>query len=166
MTRVLVTAFEPFGGESVNPSQQAVQRLAAGPVLAGVELATAFRPVVFGDAIEALRAAVAAHTPDVVICVGGPVAPALSPRSGSRSPQRRAVPRQCRSAADRRADPARWPGGVRLDAAGGRDGRGDPGGRDPALESSTAGNYVCNNVFYGVMQRMSQVWWNLGGDPG
>jgi len=35
MTRVLVTAFEPFGGETVNPSQQAVQALSAGPAPAG-----------------------------------------------------------------------------------------------------------------------------------
>jgi len=42
MTRVLVTAFEPFGGETVNPSQQAVQTLSAGPAPAGVELVTAF----------------------------------------------------------------------------------------------------------------------------
>jgi len=70
MTRVLVTAFEPFGGETVNPSQQAVQTLSAGPAPAGVELVTAFLPVVFGAAIDALKAAVTAHDPDLVICTG------------------------------------------------------------------------------------------------
>ena len=64
MTRVLLTAFEPFGGEQVNPSQLAVQRLAAQEV-DGVELRTAFLPVVYYAAAEALltRAHSAGLTP-------------------------------------------------------------------------------------------------------
>lgn len=152
MIRVLVTAFEPFGGESVNPSQQAAQRLAAGPALDGVELATAFLPVVFGDAIESLRAAVATHTPDVVICVG---------EAGGRcavTPERFAVNLNDAPFPDNGGqqpidEPILAGGPVAyastlpvaaiveaIRAAG-----------IPAVTSSTAGSYVCNNVFYGLM---------------
>lgn len=152
MTRVLLTAFDPFGGESINPSQQAVQRLAAGPAPAGVELSTASLPVVFGDAIDAIKAAVAEHEPDIVICVG---------EAGGRvavTPERFAV----------NLNDAPFPDNA------GRQPVDDPivdGGpvayastlpvaaivgamREvgiPAIQSSTAGNYVCNNVFYGLM---------------
>ncbi|TSB15481.1 pyroglutamyl-peptidase I [Streptomyces benahoarensis] len=69
MTRVLLTGFEPFDGEKTNPSWQAVRAAAAQPP-AGLDLRTAELPCVFGEAARALRAAVAAHRPDVVICVG------------------------------------------------------------------------------------------------
>jgi pyroglutamyl-peptidase len=69
MTRVLVTGFEPFGGGSVNPSQQLVEALAAEPPLE-VELATAVLPVVYARAADALRAAVHDAEPDAVVCFG------------------------------------------------------------------------------------------------
>lgn len=152
MTRVLVTAFDPFGGESVNPSQQAVLRLAAGPAPAGVELRTTFLPVVFGDAIEAMKAAVLVHNPDIVICVG---------EAGGRvavTPERFAVNLNDAGFPDNAGrqpvdEPIIEGGPVAyastlpvaqlvdtLHAAG-----------IPAAKSSTAGNYVCNNVFYGLM---------------
>ncbi len=151
-TTVLVTAFEPFGGETVNPSQQAVSRLADGPVPDGVRIRTAVLPVVFGDAIDALRKAVAEHDPDLVICAG---------EAGGRfavTPERVAVnlddapmpDNAGRSPVDRpvvEGGPVAYFSGLpvaaivdALHAAG-----------IPAAKSSTAGNYVCNNVFYGLM---------------
>ena len=67
--RVLVTGFEPFGGESVNPSMQAVLSLAANPP-ADVVLCTEILPVSHARTPQALRAAVARHRPDVVIATG------------------------------------------------------------------------------------------------
>jgi pyroglutamyl-peptidase len=60
---VLVTGFEPFGGSSVNPSQRVVESLDG-------DVAKALLPVSYGRAADALRAAVRAHEPDVVICFG------------------------------------------------------------------------------------------------
>lgn len=156
MTRVLVTAFEPFGGETVNPSQLAAQRLAEGPPIDGVELRTAFLPVVFGDAIDALTAAIAEHDPEVVVCVG---------EAGGRfavTPERVAVnvndapfpDNAGRKPVDEpivEGGPVAYLTGLpiaeiveALHRAG-----------IPAAKSSTAENYVCNNVFYGLMHHIS-----------
>ena len=66
MTRVLLTGFEPFGGEKVNPSWQAVEAVArdwAGPeTVIAVQL-----PVVFDDSVDR---AIAEHRPDLVVSVG------------------------------------------------------------------------------------------------
>lgn len=63
MARVLVTGFEPFGGSTVNPSQQLVDALDGN-------VAKALLPVSYARAAKALRDAVAEHEPDVVICFG------------------------------------------------------------------------------------------------
>ena len=67
--RVLVTGFEPFGGESVNPSMQAVLGLAADPP-PGIDLRTEILPVSHARTPPALRAAIARHRPDLVIATG------------------------------------------------------------------------------------------------
>ena len=66
--RILVTSFEPFGGEAENASREAMRALLAGWDEPGVELIGAELPVIFDDA--PLRAAVAEHHPDAVVCLG------------------------------------------------------------------------------------------------
>lgn len=69
MAVVLLTGFEPFGGQSVNPSWQAVQRLAEtwdGPA----RLVTLELPVDFRTAGPALADAIESARPDVVVAVG------------------------------------------------------------------------------------------------
>jgi pyroglutamyl-peptidase len=66
---VLVTGFEPFGGEPVNPSMQAVLALAADPP-AGIDLRTAILPVSLRRTPPALTEALAQHRPDVVVATG------------------------------------------------------------------------------------------------
>jgi pyroglutamyl-peptidase len=67
--RLLVTGFEPFGGEPVNPSMEAVLGLTAAPP-PGCVLHTAILPVSHRRTPPALRAALARHRPDVVIATG------------------------------------------------------------------------------------------------
>lgn len=62
MKRVLVTGFEPFGGEHTNPSYDAVQLLDG---VRAVEL-----PCTFADSLTVLRAAIDACEPELVVCVG------------------------------------------------------------------------------------------------
>lgn len=151
MKRILLTGFEPFDGERTNPSWQAV-RVAAGHPMPGLTLATAELPCVFGDALTALRAAVDATDPDLVVCVG---------QAGGRpdlTVERVAI----------NLDDARIP-----DNAGARptDRPVVPGGPAayfatlpvkacvaavraaglPASVSHTAGTFVCNHVFYGLL---------------
>lgn len=70
MTTVLLTGFEPFGGERVNPSWQAVSALAARPAAPGVRLRAVRLPCVYGAASRAMADAVDRTGADVVIGVG------------------------------------------------------------------------------------------------
>ncbi|GAA2667541.1 pyroglutamyl-peptidase I [Nonomuraea recticatena] len=62
MTRVLLTGFEPFGGETTNPSYDAVV------LVPGVSVAQL--PCTFSGALTALREAVDLHDPELVLCTG------------------------------------------------------------------------------------------------
>ena len=69
--RVLVTGFEPFGGEPVNPSLELAQQLAAeAGAVPGLELHTAALPVDIATLRDALDAALAAARPEAVVLVG------------------------------------------------------------------------------------------------
>ena len=48
--KILLTAFDPFGGEPVNPAQKAVE--AVSDVVAGAEVVKCIVPTVFGKSIE------------------------------------------------------------------------------------------------------------------
>ena len=68
MQKMLITGFDPFGGQTVNPSWLAVEKL---PDRVG-EFAVHKRmiPTVFGKAAEAVLEAAAQVQPDVILCVG------------------------------------------------------------------------------------------------
>jgi pyroglutamyl-peptidase len=69
MIRILLTGFEPFDHDTINPSAAAVEALAAAPPPGG-DLATLILPTTYGGALPALRRAIARHRPDVVLSVG------------------------------------------------------------------------------------------------
>jgi len=66
--KVLVTGFEPFGGETVNPALEGVQRLE--DKILGAEIVKLQLPTVFGKSKEVLERALEKENPDIVICVG------------------------------------------------------------------------------------------------
>lgn len=68
MKKLLITGFEPFGGEQINPSWEAVKRLP--DVINGYELTKLRIPVVFGVAAEKVISEAGAIHPDVILCVG------------------------------------------------------------------------------------------------
>ena len=65
--KILLSAFEPFGGEAINASLEAMKKIRppAGADLKKIEI-----PTVFGLAGETLLKAVREEKPDVVICLG------------------------------------------------------------------------------------------------
>lgn len=66
--KVLVTGFDPFGGESVNPAYEAVKLLPSN--IKGAQVITIEIPTVFGRGAEAVEQAIIEHKPNVVINVG------------------------------------------------------------------------------------------------
>ncbi len=156
MRKVLVTGFEPFGGERVNPSWEVVKQL-GDLELSGAQIVVRQLPCVFGKAIEALNAAIDDVHPEMVLCVG---------QAGGRSDfsvERVAI----------NIDDARIPdneGNEPVDAAIVADGpaayfsslpiktivNGLRESGIPASISQTAGTYVCNHVMYGLMHRLAQ----------
>ena len=66
--KVLLTGFQPFGGEKVNPAYEAVRRIP--PEVAGAEVVSVEIPVVWKKGPAAVEAAIEAEQPDVVLCVG------------------------------------------------------------------------------------------------
>ena len=148
--KALVTGFEPFGGEPLNPAIEAVHRLPKR--LGAVEIHTAVLPSVFGRALDSLEDAVIASDPDIVLCVG---------QAGGRaalSLERVAInlddARIPDNAGQQPIDRPIVPGGpaayfaslpIKAAAAALRE------AGLPAIVSNTAGSFVCNHVFYGLM---------------
>ncbi|MBQ9301053.1 MAG: pyroglutamyl-peptidase I [Clostridia bacterium] len=155
--KILLTAFEPFGGDNVNPAQEAVA-LVANEV-AGAQIVKIDVPVVFGKAIETVRAAMEREQPDAVLCIG---------QAGGRfglTPERVAI----------NVDDGRIPdneGNQPVDQPIFADGAPayfatlpvkamvtaikDAG--LPASLSNTAGTYVCNHLMYGVLYHIHRFW--------
>lgn len=69
MRKVLLTGFEPFGGESINPSLEVV-KLMASRQLENVQIIGCEVPVIRYQAIETVAQAIEQHQPDLVIMIG------------------------------------------------------------------------------------------------
>ena len=152
--KVLISGFEPFGGSRLNPSQLLVEALSQSSI-DGVELAAIVLPVEFERATELLLEKIRDFQPDVVIAFG-------------QAEGRKAImPEKI---------------AVNLDNAGIADNSGDqrqnrviePDGNDgyfttlpvekmieaitsagiPAELSLSAGNFVCNHVFYELQRNL------------
>ena len=67
--KILLTGYEPFGGETVNPSWEAV-KLLQGKKIGGASVAVVQMPVVWNEIDEAFITAIQQHQPDVMVCVG------------------------------------------------------------------------------------------------
>lgn len=66
--KILVTAFDPFGGEKRNPAQDAVRRLPEE--ISGARIIRVEIPTVFRTSTGVLEAAMRKERPDAVLCVG------------------------------------------------------------------------------------------------
>ena len=66
---ILLTGFEPFGGEHINPSQQIVRAL-DGEIISGHRVVGAILPVAFAVIVPLLENLLAAHRPALVLALG------------------------------------------------------------------------------------------------
>ena len=65
--RLLITGFEPFGRETINPSWESVKRLE--DAIGDWKLKKLQVPTVFGAAAEVVLQAAEAYAPDVILSV-------------------------------------------------------------------------------------------------
>lgn len=153
--KVLLTGFEPFGGETINPSWLAVKAL-HGRKMLGRTVVAAQLPTVFDESLRVLNALLREHRPELVVCVG---------QAGGRhamSLERVAINVNDAPIADnagaqpidtpvvRRAPVAYFttlPIKAMLAALHRENIR--------AEVSQTAGTFVCNHVFYGLMRTLA-----------
>jgi pyroglutamyl-peptidase len=66
--KILVTGFDPFDGQPINPSWEAVRRLP--DTVEGAEIIKVQIPTSFGRSADVVRAAILEHDPDVIVSVG------------------------------------------------------------------------------------------------
>ena len=66
--KILVTGFDPFENEPINPSWEAVRRLP--DTVEGAEVIKVQIPTSFGRSADVVHAAILEHDPDVVVGVG------------------------------------------------------------------------------------------------
>lgn len=160
--KVLITGFDPFGGESVNPAWEAVKAMKSN--IDGIEVVKLQIPTVFKKSAEKLYAGIEEHKPDVVICIG---------QAGGRydiSVERVAI----------NMDDGRIPdneGYQPIDTPVYADGESAyfatlpikgiveevKLAKIPASVSNTAGTYVCNHIMYSLLYYISKNNLNIKG---
>lgn len=147
--KILVTGFDPFGGEKINPAIEAVKRLP--DEIDGNRIIKLEVPTIFYQSAKVVKDKIIAVKPDMVINVG---------QAGGRSaitPERIAINFQAGSTPDN-------------SGKGPKEGKIEADGADgyftqlpikkmvtamrkagiPAEISNSAGTYVCNHLFYEV----------------
>lgn len=160
--KIMLTAFDPFGGDKINPALEAVKVVRSD--LFDAEIIKVEIPTVFGKSIQTALAAMEAHRPDVVFCIG---------QAGGRydmTPERVAI----------NVDDGRIPdneGNQPVDSVIFEDGETayfsmlpikamvqvmkEAG--IPASVSNTAGTYVCNHIMYGVLYHIHKLFPGMRG---
>ena len=66
--KLLLTAFDPFGGEKINPALEAVKRVQ--DKIGDLEIVKLEVPTVFYKSIDTVANAIEKEHPDVVLCIG------------------------------------------------------------------------------------------------
>lgn len=147
--KILATAFDPFGGEKINPAMEAVRCMRA-PV--GVDLVKFSVPTVFGKSIQMVHEAMRRERPEAVLCVG---------QAGGRfglTPERVAVNVEDAGIADNEGNrpedapvmadgPAAYFATLPVKAIV----KAMRSQGLPASLSDSAGTFVCNHLMYGVL---------------
>ena len=152
--KLLLTAFDPFGGAAINPALEAVKLV---PEKIGtVEIIKLTVPTVFHKSVDLTVEAIEAHRPDAVLCIG---------QAGGRcelTPERIAInlddARIPDNAGAQPIDSPICPEGpaayfstlpIKAMAAAIRQ------AGLPASVSNTAGTFVCNHLMYGVLHHLA-----------
>jgi pyroglutamyl-peptidase len=141
MKRILVTGFGPYGGEPVNPALEAA-RLLEGRVVAEHLLCTRELPVVRFECLEALARHIREVDPVLVIAIG------QADGRTEITPERVAINVDDYRIADNAGNQPNQEPVKAMVAALKAQGI-------PASVSNSAGTFVCNHLFYGLMHLLA-----------
>lgn len=153
--KLLLTAFDPFGGASVNPAERAVALVPDR--VGGVSVVKRTVPTVFYKSIAAVAEAIAAEKPDAVLAVGqaGGRSGLTVERIGINIDDARIADNEGSAPVDRTIFPDGAPayfstlpikamvGAIR-------------GAGLPAGVSNSAGTFVCNHLLYGILYTLAR----------
>ncbi len=151
--KILITAFDPFGGDKINPALEAVKLMKDN--IAGAEIVKLEIPTVFHESIEKVVETMKRENPDVILNIG---------QAGGRfevTPERVAI----------NVDDARIPdnkGNQPIDQKIYEEGepayfatlpvkamvKAIKGAGIPSSLSNSAGTFVCNHIMYGVLHEI------------
>ena len=151
--KLLLTAFDPFGGEPINPALEAVKLVS--DTVGSVQVVKLEVPTVFGKSIDKVAKAIETEKPDAVLCIG---------QAGGRfdlTPERVAI-----NLDDARIKDNDQP----IDVPIFEDGapayfatlpikamvQSIRTAGLPASVSNTAGTFVCNHLMYGVLYTLAK----------
>ena len=148
--KALITGFEPFGGESINPSFKAIESMPN--YLYGCDLIKLEIPTVFNKSIQILQSAIVTHNPEIVICVGQAGGrPDITPEYVAINLNEARIP----------DNEGNQPSGTPINRFGENAyfstlpvkaiKKELSENNIPSKISYTAGTYVCNHLFYGLM---------------
>lgn len=159
--RLLITGFDPFGGETVNPSWMAVEQLPdrlGEYVLCKLKL-----PTVFGKAAALVVEKAEFFQPDVILCVG------LASGRDAVTPERIAVNIRDTRIADNAGNRPRGefvlsdgPAAYFATVSVEKKARAIQEAQIPGTVSNTAGTFVCNDVLYTLLHRYADTETRVG----
>jgi pyroglutamyl-peptidase len=156
MMKLLLTAFEPFDGRAINASQEIVRAI-QGQAFDGAQIELLYLPVERFSSTRILLEAIESSQPDVIILLGEAKGrSAVTPERVAINVDDYPIPdnggNQPREETIVEGGPAAYFSTLPIvairDALNGKD--------VPATISNSAGTYLCNRVFYSVMNHLSQ----------
>lgn len=160
--KILLTGFDPFGGEKINPAQEAVNKVSNN--INGAEVIKLIIPTVYEKSLTAIDEAIKKHNPDIVISIG---------QAGGRfdiTPERVAININDFRIKDNEGnqpvdEPIREDGKAayfsNLPVKGIVKHLNENG--IPSTLSNTAGTFVCNHVMYGVLYMIDKKYPHMKG---
>lgn len=155
MKKLLLTGFEPFGGETVNPSWEIAHRL-DGQEIGGFTVLARQLPVLWGRALEVMTELISAEKPDLIISLGQSGRAEVTPeRVGINMSDAGLGDNlgtvKTEESIDREGPVAYW---SRLPIKDMVQAIKEAG--VPAKVSNTAGTYLCNHVMYGTLHYLAR----------
>lgn len=160
--KVLITGFDPFGGEKINPAWEAVKGIKN--IIEGAKIIKLEIPTVFNKSIEKVKEAMELEKPDIVLCIG---------QAGGRYDM--TVERVAINVDDARIEDNEK--NQPIDIPVFEDGENAyfsnlpikamveeiKGQGIPASISNSAGTFVCNHIMYGVLYHINKTYKNMRG---